>query len=154
MPGDYLQCLPMPEKDNEFILVQPACFKNQKVMDTQMGLVKNATKFGEQNNDLMIEAEGYAQEEIIDDQYSIISYWKYDKKAFSCTHSFTSPAIIPIEHASRDKFKNTYITVGRNGGLYYFCEGTTTDIKYNGDDKPLYLCEIIKADNSKIDGEE
>lgn len=50
----------MPEKDNEFILVQPACFKNQKVIDTQMGLVKNATKFGEQNNDLMIEAEGYA----------------------------------------------------------------------------------------------
>ena len=60
MPGDYLQCLMMPEKDNEFILVQPACFKNQKVMDTQMGLVKNATKFGEQNNDLKIEAEGYA----------------------------------------------------------------------------------------------
>ena len=27
MPGDYLQCVPVPNTENKFLLVQPACYK-------------------------------------------------------------------------------------------------------------------------------
>lgn len=77
-----------------------------------------------------------------EEKYSIISTWEYSKGAFQCTHSFKSPKIVPIEHASGDKFKQTYITVGRNGKLYYFCLKNGNS---KGDEPELYLCEIISA---------
>ena len=105
MPGEYLQCLPIPFTNNRFVIVQPICHKQIGQADQQLGLVKNP-RYGKQNTsarskkhsmlhvnyksskdrrleeEMNIEAEGFTQEKVNQRQYSIISFWKYDQKAF------------------------------------------------------------------------
>lgn len=63
----------------------------------------------------------------------MISYWRYDEKSFVCEHSFLTPQIVPFEHVSGEKSKNTYVMVGKNNELFFFCESK----------EGLEVCEIL-----------
>ena len=60
----------------------------------------NTKMASEGDQDLQIEAQGLLQDSIGTRIYSIISFWKYESRAFHCSHAFDTPEIIPVEHAS------------------------------------------------------
>ena len=64
------------------------------------------------------------QSEQQNDQFSIISYWKYDenqRRIFLCQHSFMTPKILPMRYTSNKDHKKEYLFRSRDE-VFFFCK--------------------------------